>query len=279
LIVEHVVSKAGAVRPVLQSTEGPATGCADDTSVRTDAGQMVGDQQVPEPTNCGYTPEERTAIDRANEAFAPVIKAIETVEAIEVWVPPLVRGVRALRDRATRETGALNYLDQEYRTRFGDLLNAEPIGSWLLDERRSSLRDAIHYLGSDDTYLDSFLEWRATKISEQQREKWRTLRTLVDHFKAWQSGTVPSNDRRTSAQKEIERVRTEGHQADAARLAEVEQARRELATQTIESTETLRTVLRHAGPKKLVQAINDEGSDYAETVFELLATSLKKPTT
>ena len=97
------------------------------------------------------------------------------------------------------------------------------------------------------------MEWRATKITEKQRKKWRNLRTLVDHFKQWQDGTVPNNDRRTPDQKEIEQVRTEGHKADAARLAEVEQARRELATQTIESTETLWTVLQ-AGPEKFVQS-------------------------
>ena len=67
------------------------------------------------PTGFAYTPEERTAIDQANEAFAPVIEAVDTFEEIEAWVPPLVRGVRALRDRAMRETGALNYMDQQYR--------------------------------------------------------------------------------------------------------------------------------------------------------------------
>ena len=132
-----------------------------------------------------------------------------------------------------RETGALNYLDHQYRRTFGDLLNAEPIGPWLLDKHRRPLLDAVHYLGIDDN-LDIFMEWLRTKITEKQREKWRTLRTLVDHFKQWQSGTVPNKDRRTSDQKTIEKVTTEGHKADAALLAEVEQARQELATQTIE---------------------------------------------
>ena len=170
-----------------------------------------------------------------------------------------------------RETGALNYMDQQYRKKFGDLLNAEPIGPWLLDEHRRSLLDAVHYLGEDDTYLDTFMEWLRTKVTAEQRKKWRTLRTLVDHFKRWQSGTVPNKDRRTSDQKAIERVRTEGHKADAALLAEVEQARQEPATQTIETTETFWTVLREAGPEKFVQALKDHGAkDYARIAHKLL---------
>jgi hypothetical protein len=253
---------------------------ADGSSVRADtAAQTQSDEQAIAPTGSAYTPEERTAIDHANEAFAPVIKAIDTVENVEAWVPPLVRGVRALRDRAMRETGALNYMDQEYRKKFGDLLNAEPIGPWLLDDHRRSLLDAVHYLGSDHTYLDTFMEWRRTKITDEQRKKWRTLRTLVDHFKDWQSGTVPNRDRRTSDQRAIERIRTEGHKADAARLVEVEQARRELATRTIETTETFWTALRQAGAEKFVQTLRDhEARDYARTAYELLGRWLKEPT-
>jgi hypothetical protein len=200
------------------------------TSVRRDTDEQAqNERQLAESTvsNFAYTFAERIAIDEANEAFAPIIEAIDTLENIEAWVPPVVRGVRALRDRAMRETGALNYLDQQYRTRFGDLLNAEPIGPWLLDERRRSLLDAVHYLGSDDNYLDSFMEWWRTKITGDQRKKWRKLRTLVDHFKEWQGGIVPRKDRRSHDRKEIERVRTEGHKADAALLVEVEQTRRE----------------------------------------------------
>jgi predicted DNA-binding protein (UPF0251 family) len=209
----------------------------------------------------------------------PIIEAVDALENIEVWVPPVVKGVRALRDRAMRETGAQTHLDQQYRTRFGDLLNAEPIGPWLLDERRRSLLNAVHYLGSDDTYLDTFMEWRRANITEEQRSKWRKLRTLVDHFKDWQTGAVPSNDRRNHDQKELERVRTEGHQADAARLAEVEEARQELATRTIESIATLWTVLDQAGPEKFVQTLKDhDAKDYARAVYKLLGGWLKEPT-
>jgi hypothetical protein len=272
-------SEADAVRPVLQSTEGPATGSADDTSVRADAGVVQGEERGPTATDFAYTPEERTAIDRANDAFMPIIEAVDALENIEVWVPPVVKGVRALRDRAMRETGAQTHLDQQYRTRFGDLLNAEPIGPWLLDERRRSLLNAVHYLGSDDTYLDTFMEWRRANITEEQRSKWRKLRTLVDHFKDWQTGAVPSNDRRNHDQKELERVRTEGHQADAARLAEVEEARQELATRTIESIATLWTVLDQAGPEKFVQTLKDhDAKDYARAVYKLLGGWLKEPT-
>jgi hypothetical protein len=252
----------------------------DSSSVPRDTAQNDDDEQGTESpaSDFAYTPAERAAIDQANDAFAPVIEAVDTFENIEGWVPPLVKGVRALRDRAMRETGALHYLDQEYRKAFGDLLNAEPIGPWLLDERRHSLLNAVHYLGSEDGYLDSFIEWRATKITEKQRGKWRNLRTLVDRFKQWQDGTVPNNDRRTPDEKELERVRTEGHQADAARLAEVEQARRELATQTIESTETLWTVLDQAGPERFVQSLKDhDAKDYARAVRKLLAAWLKEP--
>jgi hypothetical protein len=159
-------------------------------------------------------------------------------------------------------------------------LNAEPIGPWLLDEHRRSLLDAVHYLGSEDGYLESFMEWRATKITEKQRGKWRNLRTLVDRFKQWQDGTIPNNDRRTPDQKEIEQVRTEGHKADAALLTEVQQARRELATQAVESTNTLWTVLERAGPEKLVQSLKDhDAEDYARSVYTLLASWLKDRTT
>jgi hypothetical protein len=254
----------------------------DGSSVRADtAAQTQKDEQASEPTEpteFAYTPEERTAIDQANEVFAPVIEAVDTFENIEGWAPSLVRGVRALRDRAMREAGALNHHDHEYRTAFRKLLRGEPIGPWLLDEHRRSLLDAVHYLGSDDTCLDSFMEWLRTKISDEQRKKWRTLRTLVDHFKDWQNGAVPNRDWRTSDQQEIERVRTEGHKADAARLVEVEQARRELATRTIETTETFWTALRQAGPEKFVQTLRDyDAKDYARTAYELLGRWLKEP--
>jgi hypothetical protein len=254
----------------------------DSSVLRETAAQTQNDEQASEttgPTEFAYTPEERTAINQANEAFTPVIKAVDTFENVEAWVPPLIRGVRALRDRAVRETGAVNYMDHQYRKKFGDLLNAEPIGPWLLDEHRRSLLDAVHYLGSDDTCLDTFMEWLRTKVTAEQRKKWRTLRTLVDHFKRWQSGTVPNKDRRTANQKAIERIRTEGHKADAALLAEVNQARQELANGTIESMATLWTVLDHAGPEKFVQALKDHGAkDYARIAHKLLGAWLKEPT-
>jgi hypothetical protein len=252
---------------------------ADNTSVRGDTGQAQDGEQGPNAADYAYTPEERTAIDQANEAFGMVISAVDTLEDIDEWVPPLVRGVRALRDRAMRETGALNCMDNEYRKTFGDLLHAEPIGPWLLAKNRRSWLDAVHYLGSDDGYLDSFMEWRATKITEGQRKKWRNLRTLVDHFKQWQTGTIPNKDRRTPDQKEIEQVRTEGHKADAAHLVEVEQARQELAIQTIESPETFWTVVHQAGPEKFVQSLREhDAKDYAQTVFKLLGAWLKEAT-
>jgi hypothetical protein len=248
-------------------------------SVRKDAGEQTQDNgQATEPTGFAYTPAERTAVDQANEAFAPVMEAADTIENIESWAPALVRGVRALRNRAMRETGAVNHFDQQYRKRFGNLLNDEPIGPWLLDKNRRAELDAVHYLGTDDTYLDTFIEWRETKITEEQREKWRSLRTLVEHFRKWQSGTVPNTDRRTCDQKEIEQVRTEGHKADAARQAEVEQARQELATRMIETTETFWEVLRQAGPEKFVQALKDhDAKDYARTAHKLIGSWLNEP--
>jgi hypothetical protein len=33
------------------------------------------------------------------------------------------------------------------------------------------------------------MESRRTKITEEEREKWRTLRILVECFKQWHSGT------------------------------------------------------------------------------------------
>jgi hypothetical protein len=252
---------------------------ADGSSVRTNTDEQTqNDAQAAEPTGFAYSAEERTAIDEANEALVPVIEAVDALENIEAWVPPLVRGVRALRDRAVRETRALHLLDGQYRRRLGDLLNAEPIGPWLLDRHR--LLNAVHYLGEDDSYLDIFTNWRRAIITDKQRKTWRALPTLVDHFKHWQSGTVPSKDRRTSDQKAIERVRTEGHKADLAREAEVEEARHELATQTIATTETLWTVLRQAGPGMVVQALRDQDAkDYARSVYKLLGGWLKEPIT
>jgi hypothetical protein len=256
-----------------------ATALSSGGCVRKDAGEQTQDNgQATEPTGFAYTPAERTAIDQANEAFAPVMEAADTIENIESWAPALVRGVRALRNRAMRETGALNYFDQQYRKRFGDLLNDEPIGPWLLDKNRRAELNAVHYLGTDDTYLDTLIEWRGTKITEEQREKWRSLRTLVEHFRKWQSGTVPNKDRRTSNQKAIEQVCTEGHKADAARQAEVEQARQELATRSIETTQTFWEVLRQAGPEKLVQALKDhDAEDYARTAHKLIGCWLNEP--
>ena len=183
--------------------------------------------------------------------------------------------MRALRRRAKRETGALNYFDEQYRIRFGDLLSAEAIGPWLLAHHAEL--NAVHYLGDDD-HLDKFMEWRRTEVTEEQRHQWRSLRTLVEHFKKWQLGTVPNKDRRTADQKQIELVRTEGHKADAARLSEVQQVRRELATQAVESTETLWMVLDQAGPEKSVQALKDHGAkDYARRMHELIGGWLNVP--
>jgi hypothetical protein len=275
-IVHDDQSVTDELDPIGPTPIGPA---AHGSSVRTDTGNQPPQEQAVEPAGYAYTPAERTVIDQANEAFAPVIRAAESIENIENWVPPLVRGVRALRDRAMRETGALNYLDDQYRRMFHELLNAEPIGPWLLDEHRRSLLNAVHYLGSNDSFLDTFIEWRRTKITEKQRKKWRSLRILVDHFRNWQSGIVPNNDRRTSDQKIIEKVRAEGHKADRAREAEVEQAHRELATRTIETTDTFWTALRQAGPERFVQALKDhDAKDYARATYQLLGHWLKEST-
>jgi hypothetical protein len=264
----------------LTERDALADHAANESGVRTDiAEQNQNDEQAIEPTGLtefDYTPEERAAIDQANEAFAPVIEAVDTFGNVEAWVPPLVRAVRAFRDRAMRETGALNHQDHQYQMAFRGLLNAEPIGPWLLNKGRRAELAAVHYLGSDDAYLNEFMEWLRT-ITEEQREKWRTLRTLVEHFKRAQTGTVPNRDRRTSDQEAIERVRSEG--PDAALLAEVEQARRELATRTIETTGTFWAALRQAGAKKFVQTLIDhDAKEFGRTAYELLGAWLKEPT-
>jgi hypothetical protein len=252
----------------------------DEGSVRADTGaNRIPDDSVIAGCECGYTADERAHINEANAAFTLIIKAAQTLEDIENWVPPLVRGVRALRERAMREMGALNHFDQKYRSRFADLLNAEPIGPWLLEDTRRSLLNAVHYLGSDATYLVSFLEWRRSTITDEERKKWRSLRILVDHFKQWQGGKVRKNkDRRRNDAKEIERVRADGHKADAARQAEAEQARQELASRTIETAETLWAVLQQSGPDRLVHAIKEHGGkEYAKAVYDVLGLWLKEP--
>ena len=137
-----------------------------------------------------------------------------------------------------------------------------------MDNQRRAELAAIHYLGSDDAYLEMFMEWWRTRISKEQREKWRAVQTLVKHFRNWQEGIEPNKDRRTPEQKAIERVRTDGHKADAAQRAEIEQVRRELATRAIETTDTLYAVLRRAGPNMAVQALMDhDDKDYARAMY------------
>jgi hypothetical protein len=270
-------SEADAARLMPQRNDGPVEDSVGGTSVPTDTGRNEDDQQETEPAEFGYSPAQRAAIDEANEALAPIIAAVKALENIEAWVPPVVKGVRALRERAIQETGARNCLDHQYRRRFGDLLYAEPFGPWLLDKNRRSVLDAVHYLGSDDTYLDSFLEWWRTKLTDEQRRKWRELRTLVDHFKERRGGKVARTDRRTPDQKEIEAVRTEGHKADAALVAQVAQARRELATQTIENTDTLWTAIDQAGVEMVAQCLK-EHTDFALALYNLLSAQFKETT-
>jgi hypothetical protein len=123
------------------------------------------------------------------------------------------------------------------------------------------------------------MDWRATKMTEKDRKKWRSLRTQVNHFKKWRQGAAPKADRRTSDQREIEQVRAEGHKAEAALLAQVEQARRELVTSTIETTESLSMALDHAGAEKVVEAIMAcQTQGFARAVYKLLANRLNEPT-
>jgi hypothetical protein len=66
----------------------------DTSSVLRDTALNQADEQETEPTDFGYSPSELAAIDGANKAFAPIIKAIGTLENIDAWVPPVVKGVR-----------------------------------------------------------------------------------------------------------------------------------------------------------------------------------------
>ena len=61
------------------------------SSVRRDTGRNEDDEQGTEPTEFAYSSAERAAIDEANEAFAPIIEAIDMVENIDGWVPPVVK--------------------------------------------------------------------------------------------------------------------------------------------------------------------------------------------
>jgi hypothetical protein len=248
-----------------------------ETRVRTDPTASRGEEHISTTGVLAYSARERAAIDLANDAFAPIIESIGVLEDIERWVPPVVEGVRALRARAMRETGALTYLDHQYRIKFGALLNVEPIGPWLLDECRHSLLDAIHYLGRDDTSLDTFMKWWRTTVDDEQRRKWRKLRTLVDHFKRSRHGDVRKLDRRTIDQKESEAVRTEGHKADVAARVEVEQLRREVATRSIENSETLWSIMQNAGPEVLVGSLRDnDARDFARSLYGCLGQWLKE---
>ena len=76
---------------------GPA---GDGTSVCTDTGNQPPPEPTIEPHEFEYTTEERAAIDEANEAFAPIIEAVETVEDVDHWVRPVVKGVRADEDQS-----------------------------------------------------------------------------------------------------------------------------------------------------------------------------------
>ena len=87
-------------------------------------------------------------------------------------------------------------LDQEISKKaFGDLLNAEPIGPWLLDKRRRSLLNAVHYLGSDDV-----LSRRVSRVAgDQDHGKTAGKMAQPSHarraLQAVEEGTVPTNDR------------------------------------------------------------------------------------
>ena len=124
------------------------------------------------------------------------------------------------------------------------------------------------------------MEWRQPRSPKSSGGNGATCGPSSITSSSGRTAPFRTTDRRTPDQKEIERVRTEGHKADAARLAEVEQARRELATQTIETTETFWTALHQAGPEKFVQALKDhDAKDYARAVYKLLGGWLKEPTT
>jgi hypothetical protein len=79
---------------MLEELADPA---GDNTNVRRDTAQIQDGEHGPDATDFEYTPEERTAIDAANEAFGLVIQAVNTFGNMEAWVPTLVRGVRAFR--------------------------------------------------------------------------------------------------------------------------------------------------------------------------------------
>jgi hypothetical protein len=224
----------------------------------------------------GYSVEERSALNSAIDAFTLVIQAVDTLEDVDRWVPPAVKVVRILRDRAMRETEAPNYHDHHYRTKFSELLNAEPIGPWLLDPDRRALLAAVHYLGSENSFLDAFMQWRQVSLSEKQRRKWRSLQTLVEHFKRWQTGTVASSDRRSEDEKKNEEVRTEGHKADAAALAEIEQVRRDVLSEAVNDDAAFWTVLRGAGAERVVECIEkNDAREFATTICERLGLWLK----
>jgi hypothetical protein len=70
----------------------------------------------------------------------------------------------------------------------------------------------------------------------------------------------------------------EGHKADAAQLSEVAQARQELATGTIKTTETLWAILRQAGPEMVLQALREhDAKDYIVTLLQLANPWLNEP--
>jgi hypothetical protein len=273
-------SEADAVRPVRQRTEALAVASdaasvqVNATSVQVNTGGNQQDERETEISSGSYKPAERAAIDDANEVFGPVIEAdveaADRLEDIERWAPSLVRGVRAIRDRAMREVGARNRFSNEYRKQFRALLIAEPIGPWLLDPNHRADLDAVNYLGDDDN-LDKFIDWCATTMTDKDRRKWRKLRTRVMHFKIWRTGAVGKSDRRTPDQKEIEKVRAEGHKAEAALLGEIEQARRELATHAIETTDTLWAILARAGSDMVFQSLKDhDAEDFGRALYKKL---------
>src|ERR1700724_2671165 len=86
------VSHEDTHRTVVKKTGRAADGTGTDTaighasegsSVHADTAEQTQDEQGTEPTRFTYTPEERTAIDHANEAITAVIKAADTFEDIE----------------------------------------------------------------------------------------------------------------------------------------------------------------------------------------------------
>lgn len=214
-------------------------------------------QLVADASTFSYSNAERAQIDAMIRAYQPVVEAVGVIENFENWARDLVFGVRAIRDRAFRESGTTGRQDYKYKKRFGALLAAEkPIGPFLLHSSRHAELDAVHYLGQAEGRFDDFIAWTRT-LESKHRTRWRTLRTLVGHYKR--------------------RIKPPAAHVEAETITPASE-RSEAVPDQISPAEKLWRVIEPGGPELVVEVIREQRDRaFGRRLVELLQEWLREP--